>query len=218
MGNIILTSDDFGLSKIYNREIISAIVSNLLSSVSIMVEGQIVNQQQQVGELLNLTEQQKISLGLHLEINDHEIIEELCNRQWTSFLAIIGREPDYVDIHKDHLFPHLYDAIANFCIERNVAFRKYKETTVPVNTPDDMYMASSKSLIDLSNRLNDINDNETLELVFHIGVYDENVKSSLNKERSEDRIKLEEAHQMIQKLGLNIVSYHHLNPKLTSLL
>jgi predicted glycoside hydrolase/deacetylase ChbG (UPF0249 family) len=210
-GNVILTSDDFGLSKIYNREILMAIQSDLLSSVSVMVNGNIAKQQQQVLTLLSLAEEKNLSLGLHLEINANENnIKNLCLDQWNAFVAILGVEPNYIDIHKDHLFTAHYNDIASFCVEKNVAFRKYKETTVQLKAPDDMYMASSNSLSNLENKLKALKANETLELVFHIGVYDENVTSSLNKERAEDRTKLEVVHQIINQLGLTVVSYNQL--------
>ena len=211
MGNVILTSDDFGLSKIYNREILTAIESDLLSSVSVMVNGHILKQQNQVDNLVALAEEKNISLGLHLEISTNENdIENLCVNQWDKFVAIVGVEPDYIDIHKDHLFTKHYNDIAGFCIEKNVAFRKYKETTVALKAPDDMFMASSSSLTNLETKLRALRPDDTLELVFHIGVYDENVKSSLNKERAEDRIKLEWVHGVINELGLKVVSYHQL--------
>ncbi len=211
MGNIILTSDDFGLSKIYNREILKAIQSDLLSSVSIMVKGHITNQEQQVTNLLVLAKEKNISLGLHLEIKlGEEDIQELCTQQWNKFLAVMQREPDYIDIHKDHLFIAYYDTIASFCVVKNVAFRKYKETTVQLKAPDDMFMASTSNLFNLEAKLNELKPGKTLELVFHIGMYDENVISSLNKERAEDRVKLEWVHEIINKLGLKVVSYNYL--------
>ena len=210
-GNVILTSDDFGLSKIYNREILMAIQSDLLSSVSVMVNGSIAKQQQQVSTLVALAEEKNVSLGLHLEIgSDEKEIKTLCLTQWNKFVDVLGVEPDYIDIHKDHLFRVHYDAIASFCIEKNVAFRKYKETTVQLKAPDDMFMASLNSLSNLEHKLRALKANETLELVFHIGVYDENVISSLNKERAEDRTKLEWVHQLIHQLGINVVSYNQL--------
>ncbi|RZL46766.1 MAG: ChbG/HpnK family deacetylase [Pedobacter sp.] len=211
MGNIILTSDDFGLSKIYNREILLAIQSDLLSSVSIMVNGHIIKQQQQVLTLVSLAKEKNISLGLHLEISDNENdIKQLCHNQWDKFVAIVGVKPDYIDIHKDHLFRKFYNDIASFCVKKGVAFRKYKETTVQLKAPDDMFMASSNSLTNLEAKLKELKPNETLELVFHIGMYDENVISSLNKERAEDRAKLEWAHEIINELGLKVVSYNQL--------
>ncbi|WP_157255665.1 ChbG/HpnK family deacetylase [Pedobacter sp. Leaf41] len=211
MGNIILTSDDFGLSKIYNREILRALQSDLLTSVSIMVDGHLFRQQQQVLMLKLLAKEKNISLGLHLEIGINQIdIRELCLNQWNRFINILGLEPDYIDIHKDHLFRNHYDDIAGFCIEKKVAFRKYKETTVKLKAPDDMFIASSESLNSIEERLNVMKSNETLEMVFHLGMYDEDVVSSLNKERAEDRKRLEWAHEVINKLGLKLMSYNQL--------
>ena len=73
-----------------------------------------------------------------------------------------------------------------------------------------MFIASSESLNSIEERLNVMKSNETLEMVFHLGMYDEDVVSSLNKERAEDRKKLEWAHQVINKLGLKLMSYNQL--------
>ncbi|MET0571718.1 MAG: ChbG/HpnK family deacetylase [Pedobacter agri] len=211
MGNIILTSDDFGLSKIYNREILLALQSGLLTSVSIMVNGHLTRQEQQVLSLKLLAQEKNISLGLHLEIDANEKdIMQMCHNQWNKFTDILGLQPDYIDIHKDHLFKHYYDVIADFCVEKQVAFRKYKETTVKLKAPDDMFIASTKSLDTIEERLKVIKSNETLEMIFHLGMYDEDVVSSLNKERAEDRKKLEWAHQVINRLGLKLMSYNQL--------
>lgn len=211
MGNIILTSDDFGLSKIYNREILLALQSGLLTSVSIMVNGHLTRQEQQVLSLKLLAQEKNISLGLHLEIDANEKdIMQMCYNQWNKFTDILGLQPDYIDIHKDHLFKHYYDVIADFCVEKQVAFRKYKETTVKLKAPDDMFIASTKSLDTIEERLKVIKSNETLEMIFHLGMYDEDVVSSLNKERAEDRKKLEWAHQVINRLGLKLMSYNQL--------
>lgn len=211
MGNIILTSDDFGLSKIYNREILLALQSGLLTSVSIMVNGHLTRQEQQVLSLKLLAQEKNISLGLHLEIGANEKdIMQMCHNQWNKFTDILGLAPDYIDIHKDHLFKHYYDVIADFCIEKQAAFRKYKETTVKLKAPDDMFIASTKSLDTIEERLKVIKSNETLEMIFHLGMYDEDVVSSLNKERAEDRKKLEWAHQVINRLGHKLISYNQL--------
>ncbi|UKT64930.1 ChbG/HpnK family deacetylase [Pedobacter mucosus] len=211
MGNIILTSDDFGLSKIYNREILLAIESNLLSSVSVMVNNQIATQQQQVDALLALALEKNISLGLHLEIGfDDGDIKELCSNQWNIFVAVLGIKPDYIDIHKDHLFAKYFNEVAHFCINKKVPFRKYKLTTVKLSAPDDLYIASTNSLSNLEVKLNKLQANHTLEVVFHIGMYDENVVSSLNSERAEDRGKLEWTHKIINKLGIKVVNYNFL--------
>ncbi|KQN37220.1 hypothetical protein ASE92_20375 [Pedobacter sp. Leaf41] len=176
-----------------------------------MVDGHLFRQQQQVLMLKLLAKEKNISLGLHLEIGINQIdIRELCLNQWNRFINILGLEPDYIDIHKDHLFRNHYDDIAGFCIEKKVAFRKYKETTVKLKAPDDMFIASSESLNSIEERLNVMKSNETLEMVFHLGMYDEDVVSSLNKERAEDRKRLEWAHEVINKLGLKLMSYNQL--------
>ncbi|RZK43415.1 MAG: ChbG/HpnK family deacetylase [Pedobacter sp.] len=212
-GNVILTSDDFGLSKIYNHEILVAIQSNLLSSVSVMVDRYMVSQRTQFDQLLDLSKERNVSLGLHLELPEKKIdnVTALCEAQWTKFESLLnGIKPHYIDIHKHHLFVAHFDEIAQYCLKKNVAFRRYPQTTVSCFSPDDMFMVYSSTSETMISKLLEMKEGSSLELVFHLGAYDDSVKSSLNRERVEDGIKLDTAFQLVTSQKKMIISYKDL--------
>ena len=208
MASIILTSDDFGMSAIYNAEIINASRRGLLSSVSVMVNRGAL-QDKQVRALLQIYEQKKLSIGLHLEIEGRNI-QDQCIAQWESFFDIFCMNPDYVDIHKDELFKADLDTIATFCKGQNTRFRKYPETTVNVNSPDVTLFASYMDLKDIVRQLIRVKQNERCEIVFHIGAFDELVSSTLNKERENDLVKLASVRQQMQSHNISLINYNML--------
>ena len=207
MANVILTSDDFGMSTVYNKEMLRAIQEGWLSSISVMVERNIHRQRQQVEALMKLYALQKISLGLHLEVNPQEDIYNQCLSQWQKFNDITGHTPDYVDIHKDHLYKNVYDVVAAFCLDKRVPFRKYKETSVQVKSPFETLNASYLELDEVLGRIATLKRNEPIEIVFHIGSHDEGITSSLNKERENDMHKLQSVFKEVTTKGIRLINY-----------
>ena len=207
MANVILTSDDFGMSAVYNTEMLRAIEEGWLSSVSVMVERNIHRQGTQVAALMKLYTLQQISLGLHLEIHEREDIYDQCVIQWQKFEDITGHTPDYIDIHKDHLFKNVYDAVAAFCLHKQVPFRKYKETSLPVKSPVETLHASYLELDEVLQRIGSLKRNEPVEIVFHIGSHDAGITSSLNKERENDMRKLQSVFNEMTSRGISLVNY-----------
>jgi predicted glycoside hydrolase/deacetylase ChbG (UPF0249 family) len=205
MAKVILTSDDFGMSAIYNAEIINAVQAGWLSSVSVMVNSGALNETQ-VAALMDLYADKMLSLGLHLVLDGPDIPGQ-CAAQWDCFVAITGIAPDYIDIHKDHLFKSHYDTIAVFCQEKGVHFRKYPETTVPVSGPDHTLIASYVQLNDILNYLRLVKAGGCSEIVFHIGSYDKNVPSSLNREREEDLVKLITVRREMEHRKIELINY-----------
>ena len=205
MASVILTSDDFGMSAIYNAEIINAVGAGWLSSVSVMVNRGAL-QDQQVSELVKLYQDKQISLGLHLEIEGKNILEQ-CTDQWNKYIAVIGMVPDYIDIHKDHFFKSDYNTVANFCLLKNVSFRKYTETSVQVKCPDNTFIASYMDLDDVLEQLDIVKQGECFEIVFHIGAFDETVSSTLNREREDDLVKLMSVRREMDNKGIKLINY-----------
>lgn len=205
MAKVILTSDDFGMSALYNAEIIDAVAAGWLSSVSVMVNRGALPAAQ-VLQLMQLYESRQISLGLHLEIEEKDVLQQ-CFDQWNRFVDTMGVVPDYVDIHKDHFFKSDYDTIAGFCMLKNVSFRKYPETTVAVKGPDNTLIASYMDLEDILSHLNIVQQGECHEIVFHIGVFDEDISSALNKEREADLVKLKSVRREMDHKGIELINY-----------
>ena len=97
---VILTSDDFGLSRIYNEKILEMLkIQESLSSVSVMVKRISPEQITQLKELVNISKEKDISIGLHLELSSTNYIDE-AEKQFFLFENYFGFSPDYIDIHK----------------------------------------------------------------------------------------------------------------------
>ncbi|WP_281638011.1 ChbG/HpnK family deacetylase [Flavobacterium marginilacus] len=206
MLKLILTSDDFGLSRIYNEQMLKMLQLNLLSSVSVMVDRVSEDQASQIERLQRLYSTQHFTLGLHLEIDDNVDIKKY-QRQWGNFVKIFGITPDYIDIHKGQLYPTKINSIAEFCLQKKVNFRKYIENTVNVKSPKESFIASYSEWDDIKERLNTLDTNSIYELVFHIGIFDPTSKSSLNKERELDIQKLKLIHQYLVNKNISVANY-----------
>ncbi len=189
MVKVILTSDDFGLSSIFNEKMLELIENNKLTSISIMINKVTKFQYNQVQKLKELKKSHTLSLGLHFEFLSLDIYEEL-NKQWSSFSEIFQFSPDYIDIHKGSSFNGNFDSIALFCIEKNIPFRRYLSTKVEVKSPDISITATRRTLIELEEIIKSINSKNIYEFIFHIGIFDPNCQSSFNKERELDIEKL----------------------------
>jgi predicted glycoside hydrolase/deacetylase ChbG (UPF0249 family) len=212
MVKLILTSDDFGLSKVYNERMIEMLQSNFLSSISILVDQETPDQQNQFVEVIKMYFKKNFSLGLHLEIVEASN-ETSFQRQWDKFEKLLSTTPDYIDVHKGHFQNVTFNTIAEFCLKKGVSFRKYKETTVNVNSPASSLTATFKNLDNIKEWIDNFENGLTYELVFHIGSFDPDSKSSLNKEREQDIEKLKQVHQFISDKNISVVNYKSLANK-----
>lgn len=212
MTKLILTSDDFGLSKVFNQCMIEMLQSNLLSSISIMVNQVTPDQQNQIAEIKKMYSKNNFSLGLHLEVSATDN-EAAFQSQWNKFEKLLSMTPDYIDVHKGHFQNATFNSIAGFCLQKGVRFRKYKETTVNVSSPESSLTATFKELDAIKEWIDNFKTNSTYELVFHIGSFDPDSKSSLNKERELDIEKLKLVHQFISDKNISVVNYKTLTNK-----
>lgn len=209
MANLILTSDDFGMSIVWNDKMLEMLKSKQLSSVSIMIDRITSKQQSQINELMEMYALNDFSLGLHLEIAE-ENYEEDCHRQWREFKRILNRQPDYVDIHKGHLHRDKFDTIGKIGLQKNISFRKYNDTSVAVKSPQESLIATFLKWDEIQRWIDQMKKGFTYELVFHIGVFDPKNDSSLNAERVLDIENLILVNQYIEDKSISIVSFKHL--------
>jgi predicted glycoside hydrolase/deacetylase ChbG (UPF0249 family) len=95
---LIVTADDFGISRGINRGIVEAHLSGVVTSTSLMVYRPACE------EAVALARQcPKLSLGLHLELDgvDPENVPAEIERQETRFMELVGSAPTHVDTHHD---------------------------------------------------------------------------------------------------------------------
>src|SRR5512133_1746249 len=98
MKSLIITADDFGISRGINRGIVEAHLSGVVTSTSLMVDRPACE------EAVALARQcPKLSLGLHLELDgiDPEKVPVEIERQQTRFVELVGSAPTHVDTHHD---------------------------------------------------------------------------------------------------------------------
>ncbi len=209
MPKLIVSSDDFGLSEIYNAKMIEMAQARLLSSISVLVRRNLKEQSTQLAAIKKLNDEKHISLGLHLEIaaTDGEAVFEA---QWKAFESLMHRRPDYLDIHKGHFHNVNFNVVAGFCLEKSIPFRKYEETTIEVRSPVGTLTATNRDLDTIEKWLNDLEPGLIYELVFHVGTFDPNSKSSLNRERERDVDKLLVLQTLIADKNISVVTYKSL--------
>ena len=134
MAKVILTSDDFGLSQIYNDKIVEMLQFGYLTSVSVMVKRISEKQNSQIQTLIDIYKSKEISIGLHLELSELDYLNDI-EKQWLLFETIFCFCPNYLDLHKSNHFKGNFNDIAKFCNSKNIPFRKYSSVSTFVNTP-----------------------------------------------------------------------------------
>jgi chitin disaccharide deacetylase len=95
---LIVTADDFGISRGINRGIVEAHLSGVVTSTSLMVDRPACE------EAVALARRcPKLSLGLHLELEgvSPENVPVEIERQQTRFVELVGSAPTHVDTHHD---------------------------------------------------------------------------------------------------------------------
>ncbi|TMB15373.1 MAG: ChbG/HpnK family deacetylase [Deltaproteobacteria bacterium] len=95
---LIVTGDDFGISRGINRGIVEAHLSGIVTSTSLMVDRPACE------EAVALARRcPTLSLGLHLELDavDPELVPTEIGRQHTRFVELVGSAPTHVDTHHD---------------------------------------------------------------------------------------------------------------------
>ena len=65
---LIINADDLGMSQIFNEVILDLIKKDLIHSTTVMVDWVTDNQKEQFDELIAISKNKNLSVGLHLEI------------------------------------------------------------------------------------------------------------------------------------------------------
>jgi len=106
---LIVTADDFGITRGINRGIIQAHCEGILTSTSLMVDRPAGDE---AGSLAR--EYKTLSVGIHLELdpNDADRVPAELERQYDRFLELVGGAPTHADSHHDvhydpRVLPHV---------------------------------------------------------------------------------------------------------------
>ena len=95
---LIVTGDDFGISRGVNRGIVEAHLGGIVTSTSLMVDRPACEEAVALAR-----EHSTLSVGLHLELDavDPEDLPGEIERQHTRFADLVGSAPTHVDTHHD---------------------------------------------------------------------------------------------------------------------
>ena len=120
---LIVTADDFGISRGVNRGIVEAHRAGILTSTSLMVNRPAAEQAADVGRACP-----DLSIGLHLELDAdgaRDVPTEL-TRQLSRFTDLVGAPPTHVDSHHDvHKNPRVLPDVLALARRLGVPLRGY---------------------------------------------------------------------------------------------
>jgi predicted glycoside hydrolase/deacetylase ChbG (UPF0249 family) len=207
MIKLIINADDFGMSAVFNEVILSLLESNKIYSTTVMINRILPNQQDQVARLIDLSDKNKISIGLHIEYSSKNY-EEQIRSQVVKFSDVFGKLPSHLDIHKAGDFPDSFHLVAKISSELNIPYRNmgaiFEESKT---TKEEALFGSVEDFQSILNWLKSLKDSETYEILFHPGKYDPDCKSSYNANRERDVKYIGQILELSQSLNIKIVSF-----------
>lgn len=158
-------------------------------------------------KLIKLQKTHNISIGLHLEFNDTNFEEQIQN-QYNKFIQIFDFKPSHIDIHKPSRLTEENIAIQNFLCKNNLSCRNlnYDFTQVKM-TSNEVINGTNMSFVELNKLIKKFIDEQSYEILFHPGTLDKNCKSSLNKNRELDIIKIVKLNEILEENQIKLVSY-----------
>jgi predicted glycoside hydrolase/deacetylase ChbG (UPF0249 family) len=120
---LIVTGDDFGISRGINRGILQAHRDGILTSTSLMVHRPACDEAAALAR-----ECQNLSIGLHLELDGVELsrVRAEIERQVARFVEVVGAAPTHVDSHHDvHRDPRILPDVRTWARRAGVPLRGY---------------------------------------------------------------------------------------------
>ncbi len=204
---LIINADDFGMSQIFNKVILDLIKKDLIHSTTVMVKRVTENQKEQFDELIALSKNKNLSIGLHLEFKEGDYPSQI-KSQYQKFKEILGFNPSHIDIHKASTIKESISPVADFCRNKKIPCRNkggnidyYKSTDSP------SFFGSIEDFDNIQEWIKTLEDENYYEILFHPGKFDPNCKSSLNKDRERDVEYIKNLNDILEKNNLKAVSY-----------
>lgn len=180
MKKVIINADDFGYSKSIDKGILEAIKSGVVSSTSVMVYGEAVND---VGDLMGI---ENISVGLHLHMEKTlSNPQEEFDKQIAMFTRLLGRGPDHIDVHKprsSNIMEQIIPLLEQYSAEHNVPARELGHAKsikdffgidVKNDNGIDPKRVSVESLLHILENL----DEGVSEIMTHVGYSDDELRA-----------------------------------------
>lgn len=216
MKKLIITADDFGYSKLFNKMILELIEEKSVRSTSVMVDEIDSKQKEQLESLIKLSQNNFVSTGLHVYFKNTNFSEEI-ERQFKKFVNIFGFKPSHIDIHKLDYLDDGYPLIQEFCKQKNLPCKnlsKYNKNImdfdwlITTQTPD--FSGTGKSFDEIDTWIKSIKDNFSI-ITFHPGYYDPESLSGLNKEREKDAENIRKIIENLWEYNVELVNFYDLS-------
>ncbi|NQZ84885.1 MAG: ChbG/HpnK family deacetylase [Nanoarchaeales archaeon] len=210
MKKLIINADDFGYSEIFNESILDLIRENFLSSTTVMVSKITGNQSSQINELIEFKNSKNISVGLHLVFKTDSYYDEI-EEQIEMFMDTFDFFPSHLDVHKSCGSEAEGMAVEKFCLENDLPCRKSWESLGNVRTTDKKVIDGTDiELDDLNELLEEMDENNSYEILFHPGTYDPECESSLNKDRELDIEKIKYICLNAEIFNIKLINFNKL--------
>ena len=183
---LIINADDFGMSQIFNDVILDLIRKDLIHSTTVMIDRVTDNQKEQFNELIALSKNKNLSIGLHLEFKDNDYPSQI-KSQYYKFKKLLGFNPSHIDIHKSRQFMDSFSIVAEFCKKNNLPCRNRGEIFKDCKTTKiQAFFGSTEDFGKIEEWTKTFEDEKFYEILFHPGKFDIGCKSSLNKDRERE--------------------------------
>jgi predicted glycoside hydrolase/deacetylase ChbG (UPF0249 family) len=207
---LIINADDFGMSEIFNEVILDLINKDLIRSTTVLIDRVTESQKKQFDELINLSKNKNLSVGLHLEFKDSDYPSQI-KSQYKKFKEILGFKPSHIDIHKAHSLMESFSDVAKFCKENNLPLRNSGVFHQGIKTTyTEAFFGSIADFENIKKWIKSFKEEKYYEILFHPGKFDSNCKSSLNKDRERDVEHIYNLNKILNENDIKLVSYLNL--------
>ncbi len=204
---LIINADDFGMSQIFNEVILDLIEKDLIRSTTVMIDRVTDNQKEQFDELITLSKNKNVSIGLHLEFKDSDYHSRI-KSQYKKFKKVLGFNPSHIDIHKAHSLIDSFSDVAEFCRKNNLPLRNSGVLYEGIKTTStEAFFGSIANFEKIKEWIKTFEDGKYYEILFHPGKFDPGCKSSLNKDRERDVEHIKNLNNILEKNNIKVASY-----------
>ena len=207
MKKLIINADDFGYSNIFNKSILDLLKEKSIYSTTVMVNWITDNQKDQVVDLIRIFQHGRASVGLHIEKVSDNLSNDI-ESQIDKFKEIFSFMPTHFDIHKPARTEAECRTYTEACKKYDVPCRFVsRDCEYQYVTDYPAINGSDISVDDIENTLANMEDGKIYEILFHPGTYDHDCKSSLNKDRELDIVKIHKINELAEKYDISIISF-----------
>jgi lipopolysaccharide biosynthesis glycosyltransferase len=223
---LIINADDFGQSKEITRGIISAHENGVVSSTSLIVDGEYSKE-----AAILARKHPKLGIGLHFiadnfytgplfDLDNKKAVSDELNRQYKKFTKLVGKKPTHLDSHHHiHLRKNILPIFINFSKKNRLQLRNTGKIKYIGNfygqTYDDKLrphpIHGCISLESLEKIIRSLPEGTT-ELGCHPGFITPNLKDPYNKERKLELgvLQNKDLKREIERLGIKIINFSNL--------